>query len=117
MRNLTSRERLIEFAVAALMLIPLLLVFVSSLSESSEFMDRWSPLLAAFTRSLLVGTGAVAIALLIGVPAGWVLARSERPLWLLVLIALPLALPASVTVSGWVGLLASPGVASRFRGL
>ena len=118
MRDPSSRERLIEFAVAALMILPLLAVFVSSFGGGTgEIMERWSPLFAAFSRSMMVGAGAVGIALLIGLPAGWVLARSERPLWLLVLIALPLALPASVTVSGWVGLLAAPGVASRFRGL
>jgi len=70
-------------------------------------------LLAAGARSLLVALSATAVAAAVGIPAAWALAQRRRPLLMLVLCALPLALPASVAVSGWVRMFA-PGAASSF---
>jgi len=126
MRDPQRKDRTIQFAIAALMLAPLAVAFFGQggfsdaygtyqSSDPKAIDARHAALLAAAGRSLLIGALSTALALLIGVPAGWALAHRERPLWLLVLAALPLALPASVSVSGWIGLLAPAGAASRFK--
>lgn len=126
MREPLKRDRTIQFAIAALMLAPLAIAFFGQggfadaygtyqSSDPDAISARHWALAAAAGRSVLVGGLAAALALLIGIPAGWALAQRERPLWLLVLAALPLALPASVSVSGWIGLLAPSGAASRFN--
>ncbi|HEY3319731.1 MAG TPA: hypothetical protein VGP72_04570 [Planctomycetota bacterium] len=117
-------EHLAQTAVAALILLPLLAAFLGqggladaySADDGSGALSarRWT-LAAACGRSLLIGMLAMAGALVLGIPAGWALAQRRRPLWLLVLVALPLALPPSVSVSGWIGLLAPSGVASAFN--
>ena len=112
MREPLKRDRVIQFAIAALMLAPLAAAFFGQggfadaygsyqSSDPDAISARHWTLAAAAGRSLLVGGLATAFALLIGIPAGWALAQRERPLWLLVLAALPLALPALVSVSGW----------------
>jgi iron(III) transport system permease protein len=115
--------------VAALVLLPLLAAF----SGAGGFADAYGTLqpdgeaaaarrwiLATATgHSLAIGVLATAIAALIGVPVGWALAGKigtgtggACPYFSLV--ALPLALPPSVAVSGWVGLFAPEGAASAF---
>jgi iron(III) transport system permease protein len=125
MRTATRSERFWDCAAALLLLGPLLFAFWRSgfggpwnsagndgaLSASA----RWAVLSAATCRSLAIGLGAASLALLIGIPAGWALSRRGRSVWLMVFCALPLALPASVGVSGWVALLAPEGAASRFN--
>jgi iron(III) transport system permease protein len=126
MREPEKKDRVIQFAIATLMLAPLAAAFFGQggfadaygsyqSADPDAISARHWTLAAAAGRSLLVGGLATALALLVGIPAGWALAQRERPLWLLVLAALPLALPASVSVSGWIGLLAPAGVASRFK--
>jgi len=58
---------------------------------------------------------AVLIALAIGLPVGWTLSGRKRSPWLLAMCALPLALPPSVAVSGWLRLLSPDRMASAFK--
>lgn len=132
MREPRPFDRLVQIVLALLLLAPLAAIFLtatdapysqiqpggSSISPASEFdppgdsvssARRWA-LAAAFGRNLCLGLAALSVALAIGIPAAWALAQRQRPLWLLVLVALPLALPASVAVSGWIGLLAPTAV-------
>ena len=124
MRAATPRETLIQSVCALLLLVSLLAAFSGSggfedaygawqPGNNAAFEARLESLAAAFGRSLLIGVLTASMALGIGIPAGWALARRTRPLWLLLFAALPLALPASVAVSGWFKLCA-PGAASSF---
>ncbi|MCY3021787.1 MAG: hypothetical protein NTW87_22480 [Planctomycetota bacterium] len=127
----SGRDRIVHYALAALLLLPLLLAFAGSGGFSDAYgtyqtsdpaalaARRWA-LAAATGRSLLIGVLATLLGLALGIPAGWFLAqrgggRSARSPCLLALAALPLALPPSVAVSGWIGLLAPAGAASRFN--
>ena len=121
MREATRTERVIQGLLALLCLAPLLCAFFLSDGMSGaeaaptaeQVALHRSELLAAGGRSLLVAISATVVAACIGIPAAWALAQRRRPLLMLVLCALPLALPASVAVSGWVRLFA-PGAASSF---
>lgn len=116
MRELQPREKRLQLLIAAILLAPLLVAFWGSGGFTDAYNNvpstngasaaRQGALMLAMGRSLLIGFLAVLIALVLGIPAGWALAQRQRRLWLLVLTALPLALPASVAVSGWVALLA-----------
>ena len=124
MREATLREKLAQASVALVLIVPLLAAFQET-HGLADATGTWQPpdagaqharqmaLLFAGLHSLGLGLLSALLALLIGVPAGWALARPRRPLWLLVIVALPLALPASVAVSGWVKLCA-PGAVSTF---
>jgi iron(III) transport system permease protein len=128
MRAISSRDRLIQFAIAAALVLPLAIAFFGRGGFQDALNQQMSPdaiearrmaLAAAAGKSFLLGILSVVFALAVGVPAGWALAQhsdksSRRLLWLVIAV-LPLALPASVAVSGWVGLFAPSGVASRFR--
>lgn len=103
------------------MLSPLLGVFERSGSwegavakpAGSMASARIETLLAAAGRSALVGALCVIVALPLGVGAAWRLSARAGGLWRAAWVVLPLALPASVAVSGWVQLLA-PDAASSF---
>ena len=73
--------------------------------------------MAALGRSGAIGAGAAAIAVLVGVPVAWVLSRQPRWFWPLAVCALPLALPPSAAVSGWLRWLAPGNVSSAFQSL
>lgn len=126
MREAAAGERWLDFCVALLCLAPLLAAFFGTGGAAdaygagagykptdAEATARYLALAQAGGRSLLLALMATAMAACIGIPAAWALAQRERPLFLLVICALPLALPASVAVSGWVRLFA-PGAASSF---
>jgi iron(III) transport system permease protein len=123
MREASSRDRIVQQIFAVLLLTPLVFAFWGSGGFSDAFgtyqpseavaAARRMALVEAGLRSLLLAGLATSVALAIGIPAGWAFAQRKNPLWLLVFCALPLALPASVTVSGWVRFLA-PGAASSF---
>jgi len=143
MRQAGPTDRYVQWAVAALLILPLLAAFVSGSGfadaygtyqpgDEAAISARRMALAAATGRSLLVGSLAALLATTFGVPAGWALAQrsgSRRGAgrlarwdfgrltfcFTLVLAALPLALPPSVAVSGWVGLLAPAGAASAFN--
>jgi iron(III) transport system permease protein len=158
MRQPDRTDRVVQCAVAALLLLPLLAAFLGGGGFSDAYgayqptdgavvAARRAALAAATCRSLLIGAGAALVAAAIGIPAAWALAvchgpaavRRSVPLpsdgartgngpgpwhpfgaaWrstaLLVLAALPLALPPSVAVSGWIGLLAPTGAVSAFN--
>jgi len=76
----------------------------------------WPALFSAFGRSVLVAGLATLGALALGIPAAWRLCgrSGSRTFWL-ALTVLPLALPVSVAVSGYVGFFAPAGAASRFK--
>ncbi len=121
MREATRKERVVQGLLALLCLAPLLCAFFLNGGLSStetaptaeQIASHRYELLAAGARSLLVALSATAVAAGVGIPAAWALAQRRRPLLMLVLCALPLALPASVAVSGWVRMFA-PGAASSF---
>ncbi|MGD0091869.1 MAG: ABC transporter permease subunit [Planctomycetota bacterium] len=156
MRQPGPSDRALQWAVAALLILPLFAAFLGGGGFSDAYgtyqpgdqaaAARRLALAAATGRSLLVGALATLLAVALGVPGGWALAqRSGTPsrcgvngpagrrrsqfaaltsalfprgrgkLLALVLATLPLALPPSVAVSGWVGLLAPAGAASRFN--
>ena len=123
MRDATRNERLLQGLLAAACLAPLLFAFWNggglSAAErqyalsADEAAVRRVQLFEAGGRSLLVAVATTLVAACLGIPAAWALAQRRRPLFLLVVCALPLALPASVAVSGWVRMFA-PGAASSF---
>jgi len=129
MRALSSRERLLQLLLAAVLLAPLGIAFFgrgdfgeayTAVAAGEELMSRQTALLYASLRSMGLAALATLVALLIGVPSAWALAQrsggSRRwGLLLLVCCVLPLAIPASVTVSGWVSLIGPAGAASRFK--
>lgn len=119
MREASSNDKIAQMSIAALIVAPLIIVFWSSGEDPNQITAdvaaaRHRALIDAGLRSLQLAILATSVALAIGIPAGWALAQRKNPLWLLVLCALPLALPASVAVSGWVRFLA-PGAASSFN--
>src|ERR1041385_6355360 len=124
MREASSTDRTAQQIFAILLVAPLVFAFWGSGGFHDAFgtyqpsaavaAERLKALIDAGLRSLLLAGIATTVALAIGIPAGWAFARRKNPLWLLVFCALPLALPASVTVSGWVRFLA-PGAASSFN--
>jgi ABC-type Fe3+ transport system permease subunit len=121
MHEASPRSQVVQGSIAALIVLPLMAAFFGAGGFADTFgatRDVWAArqaeLLDAGLRSLLLATLSTTIALAIGIPAGWALAQRKNPLWLLMLCALPLALPASVCVSGWVRFLA-PGAASSFN--
>jgi len=152
MRQAGRTDRIMQWAVGALLILPLLAAFLGGGSFSEAYgtyqpgdegaiaARRWA-LAAATGRSLLVGSLAALLAAALGVPTGWALAqrgnshggagcpacggsgrltacptlKGKREIVALVLVTLPLALPPSVAVSGWVGLLAPAGAASAFN--
>jgi iron(III) transport system permease protein len=123
MREATRNERIVQGLLAAMCLAPLLLAFWSGGGLASadkqyalnadEAVLRRAQLMEAGGRSLLLAISATVVAACLGIPAAWALAQRRRPLFLLLVCALPLALPASVAVSGWVRMFA-PGAASSF---
>jgi len=132
MRQPSKTDRLIQIALALALVAPLLYAFAGQggfedaygayqSSDPAFSTVRRTALAAATARSIFVGVLSTALALMIGIPAGWALSHSaggwsnRGSLVLLMLAALPLALPASVTVSGWVGWVAPAGAASRFN--
>ena len=142
MRQPGRRDRSLQLVLAALLALPLLAAFFGGGGFADVYgayqsgvgpatVARQLALAAALGRSLLIGVLAAALAAALGVPAGWALAQTPHPastsfmsgllrkgrgtVAALVLAALPLALPPSVAVSGWVGLLAPAGAASRFN--
>ncbi|HYG78641.1 MAG TPA: hypothetical protein VEK08_26815 [Planctomycetota bacterium] len=132
MRQPSKIDHALHVLLALALLAPLLIAFAGQGGFADAFGSyesgepgfaaaRKAALVAATGRSLLVGILATGMALLIGIPAGWALSEksggglSRKAVLLLVVTALPLALPASVSVSGWVGLFAPAGVASRFN--
>jgi len=135
MRASTLSERLLHCLLAAVLLVPLALAFFGAggfddayggttppISGGGEVLiSRQTALLQASMRSMGLALLATCVALLIGVPSAWALAQRSNPsrgawgLLLLVCCLLPLALPASVTVSGWMSLAGPAGAASRFK--
>lgn len=112
MRPLTNKDRAIQWVLAVVCLSPLLLAFTAGRPE--EPLTSRAEVIAALCRSGAVGVLATLVALLIGLPAGWMLSGAKRSAWPLALCALPLALPPSVAVTGWLRLLAPDGVISAF---
>ncbi len=128
----TRFDRWTQRAAAVLLLAPLLLAFFGAggfddaygaglASNSDTPVNRNWILLEATGRSIGLAAVATLVALLIGVPAAWALAQrsqSRQRVWalfLLMVCVLPLALPASVSVSGWISLVGPEGAASRFK--
>ncbi len=122
MRTAKGLDKLIQFALAAALLAPLLAAFSGSggledafaTSQSAEAAAarRWV-LLCAAGQSLLIGSLSAAIAALVGIPAAWALSGRRVSAAKIALVVLPLALPAPVAVSGWIQLIA-PGATSSF---
>lgn len=112
MRPLTTLDRAIQWALAILCLSPLALAF--TVGRPEEPLTSRAEVIAALGRSGAVGLLATLVALFIGLPAGWMLSGFRRSAWPLALCALPLALPPSVAVTGWLRLLAPDGVLSAF---
>src|SRR6266566_888510 len=104
MRQSSSNDRIAQQILAALLIVPLIFAFWGSGGFADAFgtyqpseavaAERRMALIEAGLRSLLLASIATSVALAIGIPAGWALAQRKNPLWLLVLCALPLALPA-----------------------
>lgn len=134
MRQPGRTDAILQWIVAALLLLPLLAAFAGGAGSAAAYgphppddqgaaAARQLALAAATGRSLLIGALASLLAAALGIPAGWALAQPRSVLsrkggvsaLVLVLAALPLALPPSVAVSGWIGLLAPAGAASRFN--
>jgi iron(III) transport system permease protein len=110
----TRTDKALLFFIAALLfgaLVPSF--FLHGTTPATDV--PWDSLFEAFERSLLVAALSTLGAFLIGIPAGWWLSATKRKWFWLALAILPLALPASVAVSGWVGAFAPPGAASRFK--
>ena len=82
--------------------------------QGAEATVRQLALVMALGRSLGLALLTTVVAAGFGIPAAWALASARRPLLCLVICALPLALPASVAVSGWIRMLA-PTAASSFN--
>lgn len=115
MRPLTIKDRLVQILLAAACLSPLLWSFAVSRTGDSALTGM--EVFEALARSITVGLLAVTIALAIGLPVGWSLSGRKRSFWLLALCALPLALPPSVAVSGWLRLLSPEQMVSAFKPL
>lgn len=109
MRRPSLRDGLMQGALAAVALVPLCAGFAGAGSfddvfgsaEPGALVSRRALLFEALARSSWIGLGAVAVALVFGVPAAWLLSRRKRSLFFLALCALPLALAPSAAVSGW----------------
>jgi iron(III) transport system permease protein len=111
------KQRAWQFLAAGVLLLPLACAFWSSgglidaYTSDASATRQWG-LAAAAGRSILMGVVTALLAALIGIPAAWVLAQRRNRLWPMILCALPLALPASVSVSGWVAIFAPSGFLS-----
>lgn len=115
LRSPHGTDKAAQFFIAFLLVAVLIPAFaVHGNTAATEV--PWPTLFAAFTRSLLVALLATIGSLALGIPAAWCLCGNARTrtLWLALTI-LPLALPVSVAVSGYVGFFAPAGAASRFK--
>jgi len=116
MRRLLIRDHVVHVALAAVLLLPLAFAFTGPGSADEVFGDSAArvELFQVLARSSWIGLGATAVALLLGLPAGWALARRPRASWWGAWCALPLALAPSVAVSGWLHWFAPGYVKSSF---
>ena len=122
MRDSSRRDNIIQFALALILLAPLLAAFWSGGGFEDAFGTRKSAevsaarqwaLLRAAGQSLTLGCLSAGVAALIGIPAAWALSGRRASAVRTALAILPLALPAPVAVSGWVRLIA-PNATSSF---
>jgi len=115
LRSPLGTDKAAQFFIAFLLIAVLVPAFVVHGNTAATDVP-WPTLFAAFGHSLLVALLATAGALAIGIPAAWRLCGNARTrtVWL-ALTVLPLALPVSVAVSGYVGFFAPAGAASRFK--
>ena len=125
MRSPAWQDRLAQVLLAGLCLAPLLYAFHGEGSFHSVFggpsaegaVGPREAVFSALGRSAAIGAGAMALALLLGVPAGWALSARRRTPWFLALCALPLAFPPSAAVSGWLRFCAPGEAVSAFNPL
>ncbi len=122
MRKATPRDFVVQCLVGAVLLLPLCLGFLGEGSflevfgkSAEDGSSQLSVLFSALGRSSWIGMGATVIALALGIPGAWVLAKRKRAPLLLALCGLPLALAPSAVISGWLFWAAPPQVASAFQ--